>query len=45
MLTQQKVRGESRFDGKKMNGVGHSKWSTGILQEVSCQADFGVAAF
>lgn len=39
----QEARGKSNFDGDKINGAGHSKWKTSILQrEVSCQAALGL---
>lgn len=42
----QEERGKSKFDGEKINGAGHSKCNTGILQrEVSCQAALGLQYF
>lgn len=42
----QEARGKSKFDGEKINGVGHSKWNTSILQrQVSCQAALGLQYF
>lgn len=42
----QEARGKTKFDSEKINGAGHSKWNTSILQrEVSCQAASGLQYF